>query len=73
MAVDARSAGSPLAGARRRLSSEFWRRPWLKAALLLAPPLAGFFGEFAVAAELVRSGLGWLLGAGLLRTAEDLP
>jgi NADH:ubiquinone oxidoreductase subunit 2 (subunit N) len=30
------------------------------------PPLAGFFGEFAVAAELVRSGLGWLLGAGLL-------
>ena len=31
-----------------------------------APPLAGFFGEFAVAAELVRSGLGWLLGAGLL-------
>jgi NADH-quinone oxidoreductase subunit N len=30
-----------------------------------APPLAGFFGEFTVAAELVRSGLGWLLGAGL--------
>jgi NADH-quinone oxidoreductase subunit N len=31
-----------------------------------APPLAGFFGEFTVAAELVRSGLGWLLGAGVL-------
>jgi len=31
-----------------------------------APPLAGFFGEFTVAAELIRSGLGWLLGAGLL-------
>ncbi len=42
MAVDALRAGSPLAGARRRLSSEFWRRPWLKAALLLAPALAAF-------------------------------
>ena len=31
-----------------------------------APPLAGSFGEFTVAAELVRSGPGWLLGAGLL-------
>jgi NADH:ubiquinone oxidoreductase subunit 2 (subunit N) len=31
-----------------------------------APPLAGSFGEFTVAAELVRSGMGWLLGAGLL-------
>ncbi|MBO0682713.1 MAG: hypothetical protein J2P45_06120 [Candidatus Dormibacteraeota bacterium] len=31
-----------------------------------APPLAGFFGEFAVAGELVRSGLGWVLGVGLL-------
>jgi putative spermidine/putrescine transport system permease protein len=42
VAVDTLTAGSPLAGARRRLSSEFWRRPWLKAALLLAPPLAAF-------------------------------
>jgi putative spermidine/putrescine transport system permease protein len=42
MAVDSLRAGSPLVGARRRVSSEFWRRPWLKAALLLAPPLAGF-------------------------------
>jgi NADH-quinone oxidoreductase subunit N len=31
-----------------------------------APPLAGFFGEFAVAAELVRSNLAWVLAAGLL-------
>src|SRR5205807_9368475 len=31
-----------------------------------APPLAGFFGEFTVATELVRSGMGWLLGAGVL-------
>jgi len=42
VAVDSLRAGSPLAGARRRLSSEFWRRPWLKAGLLLAPPLAAF-------------------------------
>jgi NADH-quinone oxidoreductase subunit N len=31
-----------------------------------APPLAGFFGEFAVAAELIRSNDAWLLAAGLL-------
>ncbi len=30
------------------------------------PPLAGFFGVFAVAAGLLGSGLGWLLGLGLL-------
>jgi NADH-quinone oxidoreductase subunit N len=31
-----------------------------------APPLAGFLGQFAVAAELVRSNLAWLLAVGLL-------
>jgi len=31
-----------------------------------APPLAGFVGQFAVAAELVRSNLAWLLAVGLL-------
>jgi NADH-quinone oxidoreductase subunit N len=31
-----------------------------------APPLAGFVGEFVVAAELVRSQVMWLLAAGLL-------
>jgi NADH-quinone oxidoreductase subunit N len=30
------------------------------------PPLAGFFGEFTVAAELLRAGLGWVLACGLL-------
>lgn len=30
------------------------------------PPLAGFVGQFAVAAELVRSNLAWLLAVGLL-------
>jgi NADH-quinone oxidoreductase subunit N len=30
------------------------------------PPLAGFFGEFTVAVELVRSGLGWVLACALL-------
>jgi NADH-quinone oxidoreductase subunit N len=30
------------------------------------PPLAGFFGEFTVAAELVRAGLSWVLACGLL-------
>lgn len=31
-----------------------------------APPLAGFVGQFAVAAELVRSSMAWVLAAGLL-------
>jgi NADH-quinone oxidoreductase subunit N len=30
------------------------------------PPLAGFFGEFTVAVELIRSGLAWVLACGLL-------
>jgi putative spermidine/putrescine transport system permease protein len=32
-------AGAPLRSARRRISAARWRRPWLKAALLLAPPV----------------------------------
>jgi len=35
-------AGLPLRRARLRLSTLFWRRPWLKALALLALPLAGF-------------------------------
>lgn len=31
-----------------------------------APPLAGFFGEFTVAVELVRADRGWVLAVGLL-------
>jgi putative spermidine/putrescine transport system permease protein len=42
LAVDVRAAGSPLRGARLRLSAEFWRRPWLRATGLLAPPLLFF-------------------------------
>jgi putative spermidine/putrescine transport system permease protein len=34
-------AGAPLRSARLRLSAALWRRPWLKAALLLAPPVLG--------------------------------
>jgi putative spermidine/putrescine transport system permease protein len=41
VAVDAAQAGPSLRRARRRLSTEFWRRPWLKGLALLAPPLAG--------------------------------
>ena len=42
MAVDALRAGSSLRGARVRLSSTFWRRPWVKGAALLLPPLVAF-------------------------------
>jgi NADH-quinone oxidoreductase subunit N len=37
-----------------------------------APPLAGFIGQFAVAAELVRSNTAWLLAAGLLGSLLSL-
>lgn len=37
-----------------------------------APPLAGFFGEFTVAVELLQAGLGWLLGVGLVGSALTL-
>src|SRR2546430_1952694 len=40
--VERAEAGFPLRGARLRLSTLFWRRPWLKALALLALPLAAF-------------------------------
>lgn len=38
-AADAPEAGRPLGAARRSLSAVFWRRPWARALLLLAPPV----------------------------------
>jgi putative spermidine/putrescine transport system permease protein len=40
LAAPAVEAGRPPTTARRRLSAAFWRRPWLRASLLLGPPLA---------------------------------
>src|SRR5919109_1996233 len=40
--VDLAEAGPSLRGVRLRLSAALWRRPWLKAAALLAPPLLAF-------------------------------
>jgi putative spermidine/putrescine transport system permease protein len=41
--ADARpAAGSSIRGARRRLSVAFWRYPWVKAVVLLLPPMAWF-------------------------------
>jgi len=42
VAVDVAAAGSPVRGARLRLSAAFWRRPWLRATSLLGPPLLCF-------------------------------
>jgi putative spermidine/putrescine transport system permease protein len=42
MAVNAARAGPSVRGARIRLSSTLWRRPWAKGAALLLPPLLGF-------------------------------
>jgi len=39
MEAPAIEAGRPRATARRRLSAALWRRPWLRAAALLVPPL----------------------------------
>jgi putative spermidine/putrescine transport system permease protein len=39
MAARAVEAGRPFGTARRRLSAALWRRPWLRAAALLLPPL----------------------------------
>ena len=33
------------------------------------PPLAGFFGEFAIAAQLARGGLFWLVAVGFFASA----
>jgi putative spermidine/putrescine transport system permease protein len=42
LAVDAAREAGPLRGARLRISAAFWRRPWLKLAVLLIPPVLAF-------------------------------
>ena len=75
--VIAATAGPMLAGgtdaAPLRLAGLGRREPARAAGLALVllslagvPPLAGFFGEFTVAAELLRAGLSWVLACGLL-------
>jgi putative spermidine/putrescine transport system permease protein len=48
----AAAGSSALRGARRRFSAAFWRRPWLRAVLLLLPPL-GWFAFIYLAALVV--------------------
>ncbi|HXM57070.1 MAG TPA: proton-conducting transporter membrane subunit [Candidatus Dormibacteraeota bacterium] len=55
-----------LAGLRRTQPARAAALTVLILSLAGVPPLAGFVGQFAVAAELVRSGLAWVLLAGLL-------
>jgi NADH-quinone oxidoreductase subunit N len=68
-----------LRGGRAALSGMAHRQRWRWLGLSLvalslagAPPLAGFFGEFTVAAELVRSHLTWALACALLGSAAAL-
>jgi len=42
MVTHAAEAGRPKWAARRRVSAAFWRRPWLRASVLLVPPLGWF-------------------------------
>ncbi len=58
--------GTPLATLRRAQPLRALGLALLMLSLAGAPPLAGFIGQFAVAAELVRSNLTWLLTVGLL-------
>jgi NADH:ubiquinone oxidoreductase subunit 2 (subunit N) len=62
-----------LKGPRALLAGFARRQPWRWIGLSLAlaslagvPPLAGFFGEFAVAIALLQAHLAWVLAAGLL-------
>ena len=57
MVVDAARAGSAFRGARLRVSAGFWKRPWLKLAVLLTPPVAAFVLVYlaALAALLVSA------------------
>jgi putative spermidine/putrescine transport system permease protein len=42
MAIDAARAGPPARRARLRVSSAFWRWPWVKGTTLLAPPVSAY-------------------------------
>jgi NADH-quinone oxidoreductase subunit N len=62
------SEGNPsrFAGMARREPARALGLALVLLSLAGVPPLAGFFGEFTVAIELVRSGLAWVLACGLL-------
>ena len=47
MAVDVPREAGFFRGARLRLSALLWRRPWLKALVLLVPPVAAFVAVYA--------------------------
>ena len=72
LAAGLRGGRAALAGMAHR---QRWR--WLGLSLVIlslagAPPLAGFFGEFTVSVELVRSHLTWALACALLGAAAAL-
>jgi NADH-quinone oxidoreductase subunit N len=62
----------PLAGLRGTEPLRALALTVLLLSLAGAPPLAGFVGEFAVAAELIRSNTAWILAAGLLGSLLSL-
>src|SRR5216684_4154578 len=64
MAIDAaREAGPPLRGARLRVSALFWRRPWLKATGLLAPPVLAFLLVYIAALVVLFVSAFWSVDA----------
>ena len=61
MAFDAgpRKAGLPVRQARLRLSGFLWRRPWVKAATLLTPPLGAFLVVYVGALAIILVSSFW--------------
>jgi putative spermidine/putrescine transport system permease protein len=57
----AEQAGRPSWAARRRLSAELWRRPWLRAASLLVPPVGVYLLIYIAALAVLFVSAFWAL------------
>jgi putative spermidine/putrescine transport system permease protein len=61
LAVRAERAGRPSWTARRRFSAAFWRRPWLRGASLLAPPMGVYLLIYIAAMAVLFVSAFWAL------------
>jgi putative spermidine/putrescine transport system permease protein len=61
LAVQAEQAGRPSWTTRRQLSSAFWRRPWLRGASLLAPPVGLYLLIYIAALAVLFISAFWAL------------
>jgi putative spermidine/putrescine transport system permease protein len=63
LVVRAEEAGRSLGTARRRFSAAFWRRPWLRASSLLAPPVGFYLLIYIAALAVLFISAFWALDA----------